>query len=158
MSFFNHKFVVAPFVFLLILPKNTHFVQAAEETPPLTKCFIRIDNPHLSKSIKQIRDFDAVKVNAISICDRDVWSLTITVEIRKTGFLRNHEVVKRTLKREGIIFSNSKVEHKGTWRRCESNRMSSYFGVAYAEAIIEGQRMRTLPVTTAKTVSLACGT
>jgi hypothetical protein len=158
MSHFKHKFVVTPFVFVLILSTNTKFAQAAEETPPLTKCFIRIDNPHLSKSIKQVRGFDAVKVNAISFCDRDIWSLTITVEIRKMGFLRNHEVAKRTLRKEGIIYSNSKVEHKGTWRRCDSNRISRYFGVAYAEAIIEGKRMRTLPVTTAKTVSLACGT
>lgn len=158
MSILKHKFVVAQFLFILILIAHAHYSHSAVATPPLTKCFIRVDNPHLSKSIKRIRGFDAVKVNAVSYCDREVLDLVITVEIRKIGFLRNYEVAKRTLKEPGIIWANSRVEHKGTWRRCENGRSSRYFGVAYAEAIIEGKKMRTLPVRTAKTVNLACGT
>lgn len=158
MSIFEYRNALANLILILFLTTNPQATFASEVTQPVTKCFIRIDNPHLSKSIKRNRGFDAVKVNAISICDKDLSDLRITVEIYKEGLLRNHRVASKTLEVKELVPANKRIAHKGTWERCKSKRMSRYFGKAYAEALIQGKNMRTLPVTTEKTISLQCGT
>ena len=142
------------FTFLLSLQPS----YASRVSPPVTKCFIRVDNPHLSNSIKRLKGFDAVKVNAVSTCNREIFNLQITVEIRKKGLLIDHQVAKRTLEVDGYTPPNKRIAHKGTWRKCENERVSEYYGVAYAVASIEGKRMQTLPVSTARNISLPCGT
>ena len=158
MSILKNKFVVTLFALILVVSTKTQVSLAAVATPPLTKCFIRVDNPHLSKSIKILRGFEAVKVNAVSICNKPMRNLKFTVEIRKKGLIRNHKVATETIKIPGWIATNKKIENKATWVKCENRKASRYFGVAYAEAIIDEKKMRTLPVTTEKTISLPCGT
>ena len=158
MSILKFRHVLATLLLILSLITNSQISNASQITPPVTKCFLRVDNPHLSDSIKKKRGFDAVKVNAISICDKDVLNLKITVEIYKEGFLRNYKVASKTLQVNGFIPANKRVAHKGTWERCKSERVSRYYGTAYAVALIQGKNMRTLPVTTEKTISLPCGT
>lgn len=158
MSIHKNKFLLTSLILILYLATTPKISSASNVTPPLTKCFIRVDNPHLSDSIKRKRGFDAVKVNAISICDKELLSLKITVEIYKKGFLRNYKVVSKTLLINSYIPANKTIEHKGTWERCKNERASKYYGTAYAVAVIQGKNMRTLPVTTQKTISLPCGT
>lgn len=158
MSILKNKSVVIFFTFIQIFATNAQASFAAGATPPLTKCFIRVDNPHISNSIRKLKGYDAVKVNAVSICDKQIQDLLMIVEIRKIGFLRNHLVAKQNFSEDGIIRANKKVEHKGTWRQCENKRMSKYFGIAYSVAIIDGRKMQTLPVRTEEIVNLACGT
>ena len=104
------------------------------------------------------KGFEAVKVNAVSTCNKDIFNLQITVEIRKKGLLLDHEVAKRSIKVMGFIPATKRIAHKGTWRKCDTKKLSEYYGVAYAVANIEGRRMQTLPVRTAKNISLPCGT
>ena len=99
-----------------------------------------------------------MKVNATSKCDKQIRNLSLTVEIYKKGFLRNHEVVIGTLKVSELIPEFQKIENKSTWERCKSSKPSQYFGVAYAEAIINGKRMQTFRVRTDKVIALPCGT
>ncbi|NDA40163.1 MAG: hypothetical protein EBX88_01835 [Actinobacteria bacterium] len=140
---------------LTVVPLNN---SASQVTPPLTKCYIRVDNPHLSKSLKRLKGFDAVKVNAVSTCNRELINLRFTVEIRKKGFIRDYEVADRTIEFGGVIPANKEVAHKGTWVRCENRRPSKYYGIAYAKGIIDGKSVKTLPVITEKMVVLPCGT
>ncbi len=158
MSILESKFVVTLFAFILIVSTSAQVSLAAGATPPLTKCFIRVDNPHLSKSIKLRRGFEAVKVNAVSICNKPMRNLKFTVEIHKRGFIRNHRVATESIEIPGWIATNQKIENKSTWEKCKNSKPSQYFGVAFAEAIIDEKLMRTLPVTTEKTISLPCGT
>jgi hypothetical protein len=153
------KHVVARYLSSILILATTNCPSYANAvTPPLTKCFIRVDNPHLSNSIKKLKGFDAVKVKATSTCDQQIRNLKITVEIYKKGFLRNYEVVKGSYEMAELIPANQKVENKGTWERCKNRKRTRYFGVAYAEAIINGKYMSTNRVWTDKIVLLACGT
>ena len=132
--------------------------KAAIVTPPLTKCFIRVDNSHISKSIMRVRGFEAVKVNASSKCNQDMSNISLTVEIIKKGFLRDHLVERQTLVIPGVVDANFRVENKKTWRRCKTSKYSSYYGVAYAQGIVNGKTLKTRRVLSSETVSLPCGT
>lgn len=158
MSISKYRYLLATLLLILPIIINSKISNATQVTPPLTDCFLRVDNPHLSDSIRRKRGFDAVKVNAISICDKELLGLKITVEIYKKGLLRNYKVASKTLQINGFIPANKRIAHKGTWERCKNERVSSYYGVAYAVALIPGKDLRTLPVTTDKTISLPCGT
>lgn len=158
MSILKNKFALINLLLVLTLIANSQFVQASQVTPPVTNCFIRVDNAHLSGSIKRNRGFDAVKVNANSICDKEILSLEITVEIYKKGFFRNHKVASKTLRVDRYIPANQRITHKGTWQRCISTKESRYYGMAHAVASIQGKKMRTLSVMTEKTITLPCGT
>ena len=158
MSISKYRYLLATLLLILPIIINSKISNATQVTPPLTDCFLRVDNPHLSDSIRRKRGFDAVKVNAISICDKELLGLKITVEIYKKGLLRNYKVASKTLQINGFIPANKRIAHKGTWERCKNERESRYYGTAYAVALIQGKEMRTLPVTTQKTISLPCGT
>lgn len=158
MSILKFRFLLATLLLILPLTTNLNISNASQVTPPVTNCFLRVDNPHLSDSIKRKKGFDAVKVNAISICDKELLNLKITVAIYKKGLLRNHKVASKTLQINGFIPANKRIAHKGTWERCKNEKVSRYYGTAYAVALIQGKEMRTLPVTTQKTISLPCGT
>jgi hypothetical protein len=154
----NYKIASITLAIALISTTSLPTSHASKVTPPLTKCFIRVDNPHLSDSIKKQKGFEAVKVNATSKCDKQIRNLRLTVVIYKKGFFRNHEVVVGTLKIPELIPAFQKIENKGTWERCKNRKPSRYFGVAYAEAIINGKYMQTLRVRTDKVIALPCGT
>ncbi|MBU3716292.1 MAG: hypothetical protein FGM63_04555 [Candidatus Nanopelagicaceae bacterium] len=158
MSIFPNKFFLANLAIVCVLISLSQNTSASQVTPPLTKCYIRVDNPHLSKSLKRLKGFDAVKVNAVSTCDRDLVNLKFTVEIKKKGFLRDYEIAERTIDFGGVIPANKRVAHKGTWVRCENSRASRYYGIAYAKGTIDGINVQTLPVITEKIVLLPCGT
>ena len=134
------------------------FAMATKVTPPLTKCFIRVDNSHISKSIMRVRGFEAVKVNASSKCNQDMRNISLTVEIIKKGFLRDHLVERQTLVIPGVVDANFRVENKKTWRKCKTSKYSSYYGVAYAQGIVNGKTLKTRRVLSSETVSLPCGT
>jgi len=63
--------IFAGMILTLAISIYPDIAKATKVTPPLTKCFIRVDNPHISKSIKRVRGFEAVKsmpaLNAIRI-------------------------------------------------------------------------------------------
>jgi hypothetical protein len=158
MSTIKNRYITSFLILTLISSSSSQTSSATRVTPPVTKCYLRVDNPHLSDSIKKQKGFEAVKVNAVSACNKDIFYLQITVEIRKKGFLLDHEVAKRSIEFKGFIPAKKRIAHKGTWRKCDDKKASEYYGVAYAVAIIEGQRMQTLPVRTAKNISLPCGT
>jgi hypothetical protein len=158
MSTFKNRYIASFLILNLINATYSQTSSASRVTPPITKCYLRVDNPHLSDSIKKQKGFEAVKVNAVSICNKDISNLQITVEIRKKGLLLDHEVAKRSIEVMGFIPANKRIAHKGTWRKCDNKKVSEYYGVAYAVANIEGKRMQTLPARTAKKVSLPCGT
>lgn len=143
---------------LIVASLVLNSLPAEAETKPKTECNIRIDNAHISKSLKLRRGFDAVKINAQSNCNLDMSNLSFTIEIYKHGFLRNHRVRERTLLIDGVIPANQKIEHKQTWVKCKNTRPSSYFGIAYASGFVSGKLVRTPRTYTNNSVLLPCGT
>ena len=126
-------------------------------TPPLTKCNIKLDNPHFSKSVEIRKGFKAIKVNARSRCNRQMTNLILTVEIHKIGFLRDYTVAQEEVKALGPIFPNAIIKNQKTYVECKNTKTSRYYGEAYATAYIKGERVRTLYVLTEKTITVNCG-
>jgi hypothetical protein len=131
---------------------------AAVVTPPATKCNIRIDDPHISKYILRTRGYLAVKVNARSTCDKAMRNLELNVEIYKVGLLRDYQVGKAKIQIPGLIYANKVIKNEITYTKCLSQKTTKYYGIAYASAVIDGELRKTFKVTSAKTISLKCGT
>jgi hypothetical protein len=131
---------------------------AAVVTPPATKCNIRIDDPHISKYILRTRGYFAVKVNARSTCDKAMRNLELNVEIYKVGLFRDYQVGKGKVQIQGLIYANKVIKNEKANTECVNQKTSKYYGIAYASAIIDGELRNTLKVTSAKTITLKCGT
>ena len=131
---------------------------AAVVTPPATKCNIRIDDPHISEYILRTRGYLAVKVNARSTCDKAMRNLELNVEIYKVGLLRDYQVGKEKVQIPGLIYANKVIKNEITYTKCLSQKTTKYYGIAYASAVIDGELRKTFKVTSAKTISLKCGT
>lgn len=144
-------------VFILALSLQFSDLAQAVATPPLTRCNIEIDNPHISENLLRTRNLRAVKVNARSKCNKPMRDLVLTVEIYKVGLIRDYQVAKEELSVMGNIYSNRVVKSQKTYVKCEDMRESKYFGIAYASAIIDGKPTKTLKVLSESTKLLKCG-
>jgi len=133
-------------------------IPAFGESLPKTKCHIRIDDPHISKFLRLKKQIEAVKVNASSICNKDMSNLKLTVEIFKVGLFRDYKVAEFTRDYFAFIPANKRIENTNTFARCQTSRPSRYYGIAHATALINGQTVKTLKVITNRTISLPCGT
>jgi len=133
---------------------NTTYSQAV---PPLTKCNIRISDPHFSKSLKQGRNLVAVKVNARSKCDKQMNNLILTVIIYKIGLFFDYKVALGQVRIEGPIFPNTLIKNQKTYVECRNAKKSRYFGEAFASGIIQGRIFKTLHVLSEKTLRFDCG-
>ncbi len=139
---------------------NTLYVTANASTvvtPPLTKCNIKVDNPHISENLLRMQGILAVKVNARSKCNKPMRDLVLTVEIYKIGFFMDHRVVKKAVTFDGLVYANRIVKNQETYAKCDNSKQSRYYGIAYATAFLEGQIVKTFHVITEKTISLKCG-
>ena len=126
-------------------------------TPPLTRCNIKIDDPHISENLLRTRNLRVVKVNARSKCNKSMRDLVLTVEIYKVGLIKNYRVAKEEFSIMGNIQANRVIKNQKTYAKCEDRRESKYFGIAYASAIIDGKPSKTLKVLSEKTKLLKCG-
>ncbi len=139
---------------LLVLFGN---ITPSQATPPLTKCNIRISDPHFSNSLKQGRNLVAVKVNARSRCNRQMSNLVLTVVIHKIGFLFDYKVARGEVKIEGPISPNTLIKNQKTYVECKNSKKSRYFGEAFASGTIKGENVKTFHVLSEKTLLFECG-
>jgi len=144
---------------IITLALNLLFSDPAQAvaTPPLTRCNIEIDNPHISENLFRTRNLRAVKVNARSKCNTPMRDLVLTVEIYKVGFLRDYKVAQKEISVMGLIHANKVIKNQKTYAKCEDIRESKYLGIAFASAIINGKPSKTLKVLSERTVLLECG-
>lgn len=148
----------AHFIFILSVILISNSLPALAENRPKTQCNIRVDNVHLSKSIRVKKGFDAVKVSARSKCNVNMSNLSLTVELRKVGLFRNHLLRVRTLEVRKVIPANFSITNKSTWFKCKNHQSSRYFGVAYAKALISEKTVFTPRVYSERITILPCGT
>lgn len=151
------RFLIKSLIVVLFATFSITNTAFAVVTPPLTKCNIQVDDPHFSKSLQRHKGALAVKVNARSKCNKSMRNLKLWVEIYKVGFLRDHKVATEVINVDGLIFPNQVITNQDTYVICTDMRMSKYYGVAFASATINGRLKKTLKVTSAKSVSLKCG-
>lgn len=148
----------AHLIFILSVILISNSLPALAENRPKTQCNIRVDNVHLSKSIRVKKGFDAVKVSARSKCNVNMSNLSLTVELRKVGLFRNHLLRVRTLEVRKVIPANFSITNKSTWFKCKNHQSSRYFGVAYAKALISEKTVFTPRVYSERITILPCGT
>lgn len=128
-------------------------------TPPQTRCFVTIDDAHISTYVGERSGQPAVKVNARSTCNLRTDSLFLTVEIFKKGrFMRIHRVAKKELSIQRVMLPEEVIVFKDTYRFCENRTTTTYFGVISARIRIMGRSYQTLKARSEHDVFLACGT
>lgn len=157
----NHlksRYLIHSLIIVLLGPFSSSDKALAVVTPPATKCNIRVDDPHISKYILRTRGDLAVKVNARSTCDKSMRNLKFYVEIYKVGLLRDYQVGEGQVQIQSLIYANKVIKNEKANTECVNQKSSRYYGIAYASAIIDGELRKTLKVTSAKTITLKCGT
>lgn len=106
---------------------------------PKALCRIEVGDAHISTSILRHQGVHVVKVNASSICN--VWQnrVTMTLEIYKIGefsdyFMHRAETDPMSPKSNGLI-----VKIQDAKVMCTNATPSSYYGIVYAKALIQGK-------------------
>jgi len=127
-------------------------------TPPKTKCFIEVQNAHISTSILEQQGRLAVKVNAVSTCNVPQSDVILTIKIFKEGLGAPHLVAQRSTQANNPKSKGLVVKNQFTFAYCKNTTKSRYYGVASARATIRGKRYLTPPVWSEKTIKLECGT
>jgi len=124
---------------------------------PKASCRIQVHDAHISTSILKHQGVRVVKVNANSICNLRQYQVTLTLEIYKTGqfsdyFMHRAETDPSSPSSSGFIVSiqDAKIA-------CINSIPSSYYGIVYAKALIQGKwhfagRTRSVHI-----VKLNCG-
>jgi hypothetical protein len=152
-AFFTAMLAISPLLF-------STPVNAATGSPkaPKALCRIEIDNAHISTSLLKHRKIKYVKINARSICNVPQQRVTLTLEIYKTGLFGNH-LIRRFKTKEYLPESSGlRVEIKDASERCKNNKITNYFGIAYAKAIIGGKWQYAGRTRSKSITSLNCGT
>lgn len=139
----------------LISPLNPAY--AGFVTPPITRCNIEIGDAHISDNLLRTRALIAVKVNASSKCDKPIQGLVLTVELYKVGLLINHQVAMKRVSVNGVVSQNRVIKNQKTYVKCRSNKWTRFYGIAYAEAKVNGKSMKTYRVRSENIERLQCG-
>lgn len=125
---------------------------------PKASCRIEIDNAHISTSLLKHRKTRNVKINARSICNVLQQRVTLTVEIHKTGIFDNHLVRRFKTDANSTSSSGLRVEINNATVECLNSKTTSYFGIAYSKAIIQGRWQYAGRTQSTSIVPLHCGT
>ena len=137
---------------------SSPFAPAKGATPPMTKCHIEVFDAHISTFIRRTQGKEAVKVNADSKCDKPIRNLRLTVEIYKIGRFRDHYAATHTLEIDGLVYANQLIRNQATFKYCKNTKSSKYYGIAHAEAIVNGIHMQTVRAQSENKPPLKCGT
>ncbi len=125
---------------------------------PKPSCRIEVDDAHISSSMQKHLKVDVLKVNARSICNVRQDRVTLTLIIYKIGFFSDHfihssETNPLTPSSSGLI-----VKIQDAKVACKNNQPSSYYGIAYAKAFINGKWQYAGKTRSANIRNLRCGT
>lgn len=130
---------------------------APKPQAPKAICRIEIDDAHISTSILRNSGIRVVKVNAKSICNVRQERVSLTLEIYKVGRYSNYlmhrsQTNPNSLKSAGLVVKilDSKV-------LCINSKASSYFGVAFSKAFIQGRWQYAGKTRSLNVIKLNCG-
>lgn len=126
------------------------------EPGPRSDCFIRVDDPHISKYFER-RNIRAVKVNAVSSCKTGHRNVLLTVILwKKDGVLPSRLKIFTTDPSDPK--SNKKLVHmQEAAVECINRKVTTYYAYAQSAAFIKGKYKQT-PVAYSGQIALACGT
>lgn len=134
---------------------NNHSAEAQSSKSP---CRIEISIAHISKDLWIKTGKRAVKVDAFSRCQSPQSKVTLTVELWKTGEFLNHLVYSTVKRSVGITSPRDQVENFDTYVYCKNRETTSYYGIAYSKAFIEGKWQYARHVLSRIINPIDCGT
>ena len=79
------------------------------------------------------------------------------MEIYKDGLIFDHRVAKTVVIVKDGVIQNRVVKNQKTYVKCRSNKWTNYYGIAHAEAIVNGESMKTLRVRSENIKRFRCG-
>ena len=143
-----------------ILFSSLPFAHSSIFAPHVPKaiCRIEIDNAHYSTSMARSVKAKYVKVNARSLCNVVQSQVTLTVEIYKNGrlgpiFLRKFSTNPASRSSKGLIIKMNSAKLV-----CKNNKVTTYYGLAYSKAIINGAWQYAGRTKSPLNIPLKCGT
>ncbi len=127
-------------ILVLSLITTSYSAIALMNSPlPKASCRIEVDDAHISTSILRHQGVRVVKVNASSICNVRQEKVTLTLEIYKVGLISDH-LVHRTKTNPTSLNSNGLiVKIQDAKVLCINSTPTSYYGIVYAKAFIQGK-------------------
>lgn len=149
LGLYSLNFISAPIAAALPL--------TSAKTPQKPLCRIEIDYVHPSTYFRN-RGIAAIKVNARSVCDVTQQEVILTVQIFKVGFLFDHLIRSTTTDANRPSSTGLRVENNQTSARCKDSKVTKYYGIAFATAVIAGQKVQAPPARSIKITTIPCGT
>ena len=153
------KTAISLAIFLLAnLYSDAAIAADSPEPGPKTKCFIEIGDPHISTYLDERRGLKAVKVDAESRCNFFQKNVILTVTIYKVGRFSDHFVKEFRTDPANSKSSGFTVKNWKTYRQCKNEKETTYYGVAFSQAEINGKLLRTVKARSNNSKPLKCGT
>jgi hypothetical protein len=153
--------IVITILLLILIPFETaNYSDAVTQKPKLPKpsCRIEVDDAHISSSIQKHRGINVVKVNARSICNVRQDQVTLTLEIYKVELLSDHFLDRVMTDPLSPKSSGSIIKIQDAKVVCINTQPSSFYGIAFAKAFIQGKWQYAGKTRSAKIRDLKCGT
>ena len=151
--------VTGTIIFLITSVGDPSFAASPAPTPRLPKasCRIEVDDAHISTSILRHRRVLEIKINAKSICNVRQEHVTLTLEIYKVGRVSNY-LIKHVETNPALPTSSGLlVRIQDATITCANSTPSSYFGIAYSRAYIQGKWQFAGRTRSVHNAMLACG-
>jgi hypothetical protein len=124
---------------------------------PKATCRIEIDDAHISTSLLRNNGIRVVKVNAKSICNVRQERVSLTLEIYKVGRFSNYLTHRSRTNPNSSKSAGLVVKIQDLKVLCINSKASSYFGVAFAKAFIQGKWQYAGKTRSLNVVKLNCG-
>ena len=154
-----HRAASIPFVLAsLVLGSSVLVPREASAVSHKPPCRIDISDAHISTYFREVKKINAVKINAVSICDKAQKDATIYVEIHKTGWLSDHLVETFKSKEYSLIPPGKATNFEEAFVFCRNDRVTKYYGIVYGKALVEGKLVYAPRGRSANILPLKCGT
>ena len=140
---------------LIAITNSTAIAATQEKKAP---CRLEVDDAHISSNITKNEEKSAVKVTFRSICNLDQTKLVTKVQIWKIGVGRNYPVTSLITRNFPFVKANHKVLIQDVYVYCKNTKRTYFYGIAEANAYINGTLVNAFKVQSKKLQLLNCGT
>jgi hypothetical protein len=121
-------------------------------------CRLEVADAHISKNTLKKEGKLAVKVVFKSICNLDQENLVIKVQIVKKGFFGSQPVTPIIVRKYPFVKANRWVLIKNIYAYCKTTKSTLFYGIAEAQAFVNGNRVFAPRAQSEKSTSIECGT
>jgi hypothetical protein len=125
---------------------------------PKAPCRLEVAAAHISKNTLKKEGKLAVKVDFKSICNLDQENLVIKVQILKKGFLGDRSVTPIIVRKYPFVKANRWVLIKNIYVYCKTTKSTHFYGIAEAQAFVNGNRVFAPKAQSKQSPPIECGT